>query len=175
MNPFLATEKEVWKSLPEHESLYSISNLGRVKSIRANKVLSTKSLSSGYPCFSICFNGKQLTKRVHQAVGECFLNHSRYSGKVINHKDGNKLNCRESNLEVVSQKENNAHALETGLRKKKASPVSQYTSEGVWIRDFSSQKEAQTVTGICRKQINSCLKKKQNVAQSYIWKYKLNT
>ena len=35
---------------------------------------------------------------------------------VINHKDGNKLNNNLWNLEIVSQKQNNEHAIENGLR-----------------------------------------------------------
>ena len=39
-------------------------------------------------------------------------------GMCVNHKDGNKLNCRIQNLELVTESGNHVHAIVTGLKRK---------------------------------------------------------
>lgn len=51
---------------------------------------------------------------VHRLVAEAFTD---ARDETVNHKDGNKLNNRFSNLEWVSYSENNSHAFRIGLKK----------------------------------------------------------
>lgn len=165
--------KREWKPIGDYEDLYLISDYGEINSLRSRKLLSTKSLSSGYPCVSLCRGGGQKTFRVHRLVAKAFLpNPKGYN--VVNHKDGNKLNNHVDNLEWCDTDWNNQHSIETGLKGYKASPVSQYSKEGVWVADFDSQQQAEDKTGICRKQINNCIKDKQKSAHGYVWKTKIN-
>jgi mRNA-degrading endonuclease HigB of HigAB toxin-antitoxin module len=162
---------ELWKPLKDFENYYEVSSQGRIKRLRS-KILSTKALSSGYPCFSICINGTQITQRVHVSVAKTFLNDFYQEGFVVNHKDGNKLNNNVENLEWISVYENNKHSIDTGLKGYKAIAILQFDTEGNFIKEFASQKEAENITGICRKQINNCLKNKQKSAHNFVWKYK---
>jgi len=50
---------------------------------------------------------------VHRLVASAYL--GSVEGKVINHLDGNPSNNAVSNLEIVTQRENYAHALQSGL------------------------------------------------------------
>ena len=61
----------------------------------------------------VSINGRR--RDVHRLVAECFV--PRPAGEVleVNHKDGDKLNNRASNLEWVSHLENVRHAYRTGL------------------------------------------------------------
>lgn len=162
---------EEWRVIKDYEELYLVSNYGRIKSIKGSKFLSTKSLSSGYPCVSLCNKG-QKTFRVHRLVAEAFLPNPEGLG-VVNHQDGNKINNHVDNLEWCTTKYNNQHSIETGLRTHKASPVTQYSMRGDWVANYSSQQQAEDITGICRKQINNCVKGKQKSAHGFVWKLNL--
>ncbi len=68
----------------------------------------------GYLALSLGTRKKRLTKKVHAIVAETFLG-PRPDGKHINHKDGDKLNNRVSNLEYVTHSQNTLHAYKLGL------------------------------------------------------------
>lgn len=50
-------------------------------------------------------------------------------------------------------------------------PVSQYTLDGKWIRDFGSANEARDFLGKTSGAINNCLKGRARSAYGFIWKY----
>lgn len=53
---------------------------------------------------------------LHVLMAETFYNYQIGSGLTVNHKDGDKLNNKRYNLEVVTYSENIVHAYKTGLR-----------------------------------------------------------
>lgn len=55
------------------------------------------------------------SRYIHRLVWEAFKG-SIPVNKQINHKDGNKINNKLSNLELVTAKENTKHAIENGLK-----------------------------------------------------------
>lgn len=100
--------REIFKDLPNYEGLYKVSNLGRVKHIKKNKVLDLKPNSTGYVSTTLINKDKHYrTYGVHQLVAMTFLNHtpngSRY---VIDHIDNNKSNNAVTNLQVITQRQN---------------------------------------------------------------------
>jgi hypothetical protein len=110
-------EGEIWKDVPNYESLYQISNLGRVKSLIKGELILTQIFNiDKYLCVNLYKNGKLKIMKVHRLVGFAFLNNE-LNKPVINHIDGNKQNNILSNLEWSSIKENNIHAWEMGLKK----------------------------------------------------------
>lgn len=68
--------------------------------------------SGGYPTVSI--GGSYRGTRVHRLVAAAFLENYN-PGLHVNHIDGNKKNNNASNLEMVTNSENLAHAWRTGL------------------------------------------------------------
>lgn len=115
---------EKWKVIPDYPD-YAVSNLGRVMRVtlsknrfahtypgRLLKPLNTR----GYLHLSLCKNKKSKTHRIAHLVALCFLGLCP-PGKQINHKNGVKTDNRVNNLEYVTQKQNNEHALSLGLWK----------------------------------------------------------
>ena len=111
--------REIFKDIHDYESLYQVSNLGRVKSLervtkhnqngikRVKECILKQSLSSGYPKVTLHKRGVRNSKRVHQLMAIAFLGH-RPNGlrMVINHIDFNPLNNNLDNLEIVTNREN---------------------------------------------------------------------
>jgi len=60
-------------------------------------------------------NGKTVTTTIHRLVALEFVDGKSRTKKIVNHINGNKLDCRHTNLEWVSYKENTRHAIESGL------------------------------------------------------------
>ena len=112
---------EIWKPVKGYELLYSVSNLGKVKSLHYNhgnkeKILVGRINRGGYRTFLFNNNYKRKYITEHRLVAQAFLpNPNNYP--QINHKDGNKLNNNVCNLEWCSAKQNSIHAYKNGLSK----------------------------------------------------------
>lgn len=96
---------------------YLISNYGRVLTKNGESIKRTQINHGGYEKVALQINKKNKLVSVHRAVYESFVGQIP-EGMQINHKDGNKLNNRINNLEVVTGSENMQHAWKTGLCKK---------------------------------------------------------
>lgn len=106
--------KEKWRFIPGYEKVYSISNIGRIKSHRNNKILKDAIGNSGYRMVELNYKGVAKRKLVHRLILESFIGNM--NGYVTNHKDGNKLNNNIDNLERVTQSENVIHSIRIGLK-----------------------------------------------------------
>ena len=107
---------EIWKDIKNYESEYQISNLGRVKSKRANKIMKNVLDSNGYLICTLSVVGKRKKFSIHRLVASAFVDNNLHKSQV-NHIDGNKQNNISTNLDWVTPKENTNHAWELGLAK----------------------------------------------------------
>lgn len=120
---------EQWKDVVGYEGYYEVSDHGNVRSldkeVRTNirhvksriikgKVLKPYKKNHGYYAVSLSKDGKWFTTEIHRLVAKAFLPNP-MNKKVVNHKDGNKLNNHIDNLEWTSYKENHWHAREIQL------------------------------------------------------------
>ena len=122
---------EIWKDIQGYEGLYQVSNLGRVKSLgrfiesrlkgvdkvwKAERILKTCKRTNGYIGVGLRKNGKGKNFNIHRLVAIAFLDNPENKPQV-NHIDGNKKNNNVSNLEWVTNSENQKHAYKHGLIK----------------------------------------------------------
>jgi len=116
---------EEWRQIPSFPD-YLASNMGRVRRSRPSphKAMKADAMS---PCVDskgfynrVCLrkDGWSKAVTVHSVVAEAFIG-PKPAGLMVNHKDGNKKNNRASNLEYVTNSENQRHAHRLGLSKPK--------------------------------------------------------
>ena len=139
--------EEEWKDVKGFEGLYQISNYGRIKSLRFNKVRLMKPFIKSYYMVELCVNSVRKTFMVHRLVAEAFIPNPENKPQV-NHIDGNKLNPRVDNLEWCTPSENLKHAYRTGLAKPR--PTFQNQPNQKAIIDIINNKEYFSIRETCR-------------------------
>ena len=112
-NPDLPNE--IWKDLPNYVGKYSISNLGRIRSLmlgaKKNCILTPTVHRQGY--LRIKLYDKK-TFLIHRLVAETFIPNND-NKQTVNHINGVKSDNRVQNLEWATISENIRHAFKTGL------------------------------------------------------------
>tara|TARA_R110002072_G_C7681270_1_gene511429 strand:- start:34 stop:513 length:480 start_codon:yes stop_codon:yes gene_type:complete len=125
---------EEFRDVKGFEGIYQVSNLGRVKSFKVNKERIKEPCigTTGYYHTGLIKEGKQHTKKIHQLVAIAFLNHTPCGYSiVVDHIDGDALNNRLDNLQLITNRENSS--------KDKKGGTSKYTgvcwdkSRGKWM------------------------------------------
>lgn len=165
--------EEIWKDIQGYEGKYQVSNLGRVKSLRGNKLLKL-SERTGYLRVALTINYNCKFFSVHRLVAECFLPNINNLPQV-NHKDGIKTNNNMLNLEWCTNKENVRHAWKNNLcnnNLRKNRQILQLDENGNVLKVWERFSEIEENLKITRKNICSCCHGKRKRAGGYIWKFK---
>lgn len=111
-----------WKDVKGWEEYYRVSSDGQIYSKHSNKILKQFTRGSRkdnkYLVVNLYTRSNDKYVSVHRIVAEAFLENPK-NLPCVNHKDGNKFNNNVSNLEWISYKDNNIHAIKTGLKRYK--------------------------------------------------------
>lgn len=107
---------------------------------------------------------------IHRLMAKTFL--AGPEKPHVNHIDGNKQNNSIENLEWATPSENAQHAVDTGLTDITIhqKEVHQYTLSGEYLASFTSDTEAQNVTGVAKQNISKCTLGKRPNAGGYQWR-----
>lgn len=167
------TIKEEYKDIKNYEGLYQVSNLGNVKRVSKNRLLTPQKDKYGYLHVSLSKNNKVKIYKVHRLVADTFIeNKNNY--KQINHKDEDKLNNNVNNLEWCNSKyncnygnRNNKISIKNGNKGKSIYQI----KDNIVIKKWNNIITASKTLNINNKNIVSCCKNKRKSAGGYQWIY----
>lgn len=101
---------EIWKTIPNYENFYEVSNTGKIRTLRTKKILKTYIINSGYECIKFCVNNTRTSHLIHRLVMLTFYPVENSSILTVNHKNGNRLDNSLSNLEWATISQNIKHS-----------------------------------------------------------------
>ena len=154
----------MWKPL---NLFYSVSNFGRIRNDKTNRILSGSLHKDGY--IFVTIDGKQVP--LHRLIALVFC-YDFEEGKVINHKDGNKQNNFADNLEWVTQQENIKHSHSNDLQPKglktytgKFTAKQREEIKTLWDSGEKSKREIAKMYGVSHTCINDITNDKYKYAE----------
>lgn len=114
----LELNRETWRATPGYEDTYAVSDLGRVKrtapgkGTKPGRLLKSPPDSCGYPRVRLSKAGRQEDINVHILVAGAFLGDCP-PDKEVNHKDLDRSNNRQNNLEYITHAQNAQHSADS--------------------------------------------------------------
>lgn len=168
------TNEEIWCPIKGYESMYEVSDKGRVRSIKFGKERILKPLRNtcGYLQVDLWKNGEHKMYLVHRLVAQTFTPNPDNLTEV-NHKDEDKDNNSVQNLEWCDRKYNINYGNRNQMVSIKLSkPILQYTKSGEFVREWKSTYDVERNLGYFHNYISYCCNGKLKSAYGYVWKYK---
>ena len=116
----MAIKRVKFKDIKGYEGKYAVSDSGEVYSYWSDRLLAKSIQNKGYNYVSL-WNGKADKHLLHRLVADAFI--GGIEGMQVNHIDSDRLNNNLDNLELVTPKENQAHAAKYGSLRNIRKPV----------------------------------------------------
>jgi len=179
--------KVIWLPVVGYEGLYEVSSNGLVRSIyRYKRVLKPMISNSGYERVDLFKNKTRKQFSVHRLVAQAFCDNPN-NFDVVNHKDECKTNNNYENLEWVSHADNCSYGTaiarrlsNTDYSKRRVNnenqirvcskPISQYSKDGEFIKNWKSASECSRETGISISGIRGVCTGKRKTVKGFIFK-----
>lgn len=164
--------EEIWKDIEEYAGLYQVSNLGRVKRIKSDRVLTGCKNTGGYIQVHLSKNNVVSNKLIHRLVAEAFIPKSENKPQV-NHIDEDKTNNRVDNLEWSTAKDNLNHGTRNERSSKtKSIPIIAISLKSGDVEEFYGTNECARQLRLNHSHITSVLKGRYKQTGGYTFKYK---
>lgn len=164
--------EEIWRPVRDYENEYEVSNFGRVRSIRKNKIMRGDPTKDGYIRIKLYRNKKYESRMIHRMVAEAFIplpdNDNIYE---VDHKDDNVKNNVVDNLQWLTHTENLEKSFQRGHQSRLKKPLAQFDLDWNLIAVYESKNEAFRRTGI--RHAGECAIGYRNykTAGGYNWRY----
>jgi len=143
--------KELWKDVLHYETSYEVSNLGNIRTksrivigghgatrfILQKDLVPTKN-PDGYMVINLWSDNKFKTSRVHRLV---FASFRGYYPKIVDHKDRNKTNNKETNLRDVTYHTNSHNSGNLSTNTSGVKGVSRIKATGKWYANIKHNGE----------------------------------
>ena len=186
--------KEIWKDIKGYESLYQVSNFGRVRSLpryahgRMYGDIILKPILKrhiGYYVVSLHKNGKQTQALVHRLVADAFC--ERQNGyNVVDHINTDTKDNKASNLRWTTIEGNVKNSMtvkhrtdkirkvfcgKVGKRHPASKPVLQLTMDGQLVKRWECASDAVRECGFDGGSITHCCQGKTKYHKGFKWQY----
>lgn len=164
---------EKWRPIDGFESLYEISNLGRVKSLCAgrhgNLTLIRKTVPDKDGYLTVCLKKDKKTycKKIHRLVAIAFIENP-LNLPQINHMDENRQNNSVENLEWCDCKYNNNYNSKPAKHFK---PICKLAEDGTVLATYESVNAAAKDNNIEPSLISPVLRGRRKHAGGFRWEY----
>lgn len=161
--------RSVW--IQGFEGKYKIYDDGRVESfwVTPPRFLKPAKNSRGYMALKLSNREASKSVKIHRLVAQHFV--PGYRPELdVNHKNYNKLDNRAENLEWVTRRENNIHAISNGRVHYTRAVVGVHIKSGQTV-EFSRCKDAAAFVKSNTGAICACCKGAQQTSKGYRWSY----
>lgn len=169
--------EEIWKRIEEYPN-YEVSNMGRVKNVNRNIILTPLDNGKGYKYVQLWKGGRH-KYYIHRLVANSFIPNPENRTEV-DHINGDPSDNRAENLRWATKFENmnnpvTTNRMSTAKKNQEKgnhqTPITQYDLNGNFIKEYPTIKEAVMETGTNRTSIISCANGRYKTANGFRWGY----
>ena len=160
----------MWKEITGFSN-YEVSDEGDVRNKTTKRVLKGRLSKSGYLQVSVKNDETQkfTNQYIHRLVAIHFISNP-LNKREVNHKDGNKENNKQENLEWLTSSENQIHRHSIGITKTSNRRVGKFKDD-VLIAEYDSIVEAAEKEGHPRVSIDNVVSGRRKTLFGYSWRY----